>query len=373
LISFSLRPVLFSLQLRTSSSLRLFGPLNKEASLQQDIRECRKELVEAVAHRQRMNAARAAVQLYQLTHPSPPALKRKGKGTAKDTSETKDEDDLPLSELMKLHPPLVKLEEQDADSTAVVSGKKRKRVSKQQPPLRPQKDSSEEEAAANHSASSTRKVRHNDPTCRITMAGSCAILAHFAPLLVDAVFDCQSKRHKRASLSQDKHATAHERGNSAEDDDEEGGCVAAATTANSSRRPPRRAAAEAMQKLHVQSARGRHRRGQNLSEERKEASADSDSSEDEDRSAARAAARSIRHSRKQHDASAAASTASFSRAQDDSKRHARESRGFTHAGAESEANQDGSSSEAAEEESGSSSARSELSEVDEDADEEMRS
>jgi hypothetical protein len=127
-----------------------------------------------------------------------------------------------------------------------------------------------------------------------------------------------------------------------------------------------------MQKLHAQAAMGKRRRGQNFSKERNEASADSDASEGEDRSAARVAARSIRRSRKQHDA--AASTASSHRAHADSKRHARESRGVTHAGAESEANQDGSSSEAEEEESSSSSSTlSELSEVDEDADEDMKS
>jgi hypothetical protein len=111
---------------------------------------------------------------------------------------------------------------------------------------------------------------------------------------------------------------------------------------------------------------GKRRRGQNLSEEHKEASADSDASEGEDRSAARAAARSLRCNHKQRGASAvAASSASSNRTHDTRQPHTREISQRDED--ESEQSEDGSSSGSnAVEESDSGSALSELSDEEED-------
>jgi hypothetical protein len=128
--------------------------------------------------------------------------------------------------------------------------------------------------------------------------------------LVNVVSNCQSKRRKHATPSQIRRAallTQSELEDEGENDDS-----TAAAAASASRRPSRRAAAEAVQKLHAQSAVGKHRSSHSLSEERKEASANSNASEDDDSGTVRAAARSIRRRRKQHDASAAASVASSS-------------------------------------------------------------
>jgi hypothetical protein len=183
-----------------------------------------------------------------------------------------------------------------------------------------------------------------------------------------AVSDCQSKRHKHASLSQGKHAAAREQENSAEGDEEEGGSVVAAAAASSPRRPPRRAAAEAVQKLHAQFAMGKRRRSRSLSEKRKESSADSDASEVEDNGAALATARIIRRNGKRGASAASASTAS-NRTHDARKHHPREMR--LRDEDDSEPSEEGSSSsdELEERDSGNSAELSELS--DDEEDEEM--
>jgi hypothetical protein len=78
-----------------------------------------------------------------------------------------DEDDLPLSELMKLHPLPIKVKKENAPAEAADIAaseprkKKRKRSSKQH------QGSSSDDAggtAAGHNASFAHKVRHSKPT-----------------------------------------------------------------------------------------------------------------------------------------------------------------------------------------------------------------
>jgi hypothetical protein len=140
--------------------------LSKETDAQRNIRQAREELMQAVSRKNKALVARAAAKLYQLTHPPPPPPLPKVKHESKTVGRLNDEDDLPLSELMKSHsaPVKVKQEEQDADSAAVVSGKKRKRVSKQQQPHSPNTDN-DAKGAAGHDASGTRKVRHSGAHC----------------------------------------------------------------------------------------------------------------------------------------------------------------------------------------------------------------
>jgi hypothetical protein len=159
----------------------------------------------------------------------------------------------------------------------------------------------------------------------------------------------------------------------AEDDD----AATAAAAASSSRRPSRRAAAEAMHKLHAQSATGKRRRGRSLSEERKEAYVDTDDAgEDEDCGAARMAARSIRRSTRHRGASAAAAAASSSSVSGHSKLRARKirrSNGRDERQRDSSEDESSSSAGESSEESGSNGAVSELSGADEDGEDDTQS
>jgi hypothetical protein len=134
--------------------------------LQSDICECRKQLMTAVSKRDKASAAREAARLYQLTHPPPPPPpKVKDESEAKAVGDLKNENDLPLSELMRLHPPQVKvkLEQNDADlAVAATPSKKRKHGGKKQRQQLQQNGSgSSEDGDAGHVASAARQVRHS--------------------------------------------------------------------------------------------------------------------------------------------------------------------------------------------------------------------
>jgi hypothetical protein len=133
--------------------------------LQSKIRECRKKLMTAVRKGAKTSAALEAARLYQLTHSPLPKIKRE----AKAVGGLKEEGGLPLSELMKLQPPQikVKLEEEDAGpAVAAASGKgKRKRGSKKQLPQHHGSSDDKDGEAADHGSASTRKVRHSSPYC----------------------------------------------------------------------------------------------------------------------------------------------------------------------------------------------------------------
>jgi hypothetical protein len=143
----------------------LNSPATKVTAQQRQVRECRKQLIDAVARRNAIHAARTAALLYQLTHPPlAPSVKVKLEMTA---ISGLDEDDLPLSELMKLHPLPMKIKKEDAPAEAADIAasepfkRKRKRNSKQ---LQGSSSDDDGGTAVKHNASSARTVRHSQAT-----------------------------------------------------------------------------------------------------------------------------------------------------------------------------------------------------------------